>query len=211
MDVARKKRSRRVRQGRDVETDRKGSVGEVLSRLTTGRQGLLIAAVTGALIVIVIVAALQSGPRDPAAFAFEAYQGEDTLGASSLKFQDVLDQGRPVVLNFWGGDCPPCRAEMPAIQSVYERTGNEVLFLGMDVGEYLGLGTRDSAVALLDELGVTYPAGVPLGVDAVRGYSVTSLPMTIFFTSNGEPLTNWPGAINEDQLADIVERLRNAS
>ena len=93
----------------------------------------------------------------------------------------------------------------------YIGAGDEVLFLGMDVGEYLGLGTRDSARALLEELGVTYPAGVPLGVDAVRGYSVTSLPMTIFFTSYGEPLTNWPGAINEDQLAEIVERLQDAS
>ena len=209
--MARRKRTRRVRHGPEIKAGLRDSVSEVLARLTTGRQGLMIAAATGALVIIVIVAALQSGPGDPAAFAFEAYQGEDVLGASSLKFQDILDQGRPVVLNFWGGDCPPCRAEMPAIQRVYEQTGDEVLFLGMDVGEYLGLGTRNSAWALLDELGVTYPAGVPLGVDAVRGYSVTSLPMTIFFTSDGEPLTNWPGAINEDQLAEIVSRLQNPS
>ena len=35
--------------------------------------------------------------------------------------------------------------------------------------------------------------------------------MTIFLTSHGVQLTNWPGAIDESRLADIVERLHNAS
>ena len=29
-------------------------------------------------------------------------------------------KGKPIFLNFWGSWCPPCRAEFPTIQSLYE-------------------------------------------------------------------------------------------
>lgn len=37
--------------------------------------------------------------------------------------------GQPVWLNFWGSWCPPCRAEMPDIQTAYEELGPKGLTL----------------------------------------------------------------------------------
>src|SRR5215204_4518227 len=38
-------------------------------------------------------------------------------------------RGQPVWLNFWGAWCPPCRAEMPDIQTAYETLGPQGLTL----------------------------------------------------------------------------------
>jgi thiol-disulfide isomerase/thioredoxin len=37
-----------------------------------------------------------------------------------------------VALNFWAGQCPPCRAEMPAFQRVYDRHSDDFLLVGVD-------------------------------------------------------------------------------
>ena len=39
-------------------------------------------------------------------FPIFVYQGEDVLGGSDLTLNQLLDQGKPVVLNFWAGLCP---------------------------------------------------------------------------------------------------------
>ena len=65
-------------------------------------------------------------------FDFTLYQGEGDLGATELSMSDL--QGKPVVLNFWAGLCPPCRAEMPDFQAFSDDNRDSVLVLGIDVG-----------------------------------------------------------------------------
>ena len=69
-------------------------------------------------------AAVSTEPN-PNDFAFTLYQGQEELGAESLNFSDL--QGKPVVLNFWAGLCPPCRAEMPEFQEFYEDYNDRVV------------------------------------------------------------------------------------
>lgn len=59
-------------------------------------------------------------------FSFTLFQGESRLGAEKLNMDQVL--GKPIVLNFWAGQCPPCRAEMPDLQEFYEGSKDEVTF-----------------------------------------------------------------------------------
>ena len=149
--------------------------------------------------------------RNASRFQIDVYQGEEVLGGSSVRFSDVLAQQKPVVLNFWGGSCPPCRFEMPDIQRVYERRHPDVVFLGLDVGSYLGLGTRSTALSLLDQLGITYPAGTPLNRSPLASNLIRSLPVTLFFDRQGRRVRRWDGAITEDQLDTIVGELLNQS
>ncbi len=142
-------------------------------------------------------------------FEFSVYQGEDVLGGTEVNFQDLLGS-KPVVLNFWAGTCPPCEREMPALQRVYDKHGDEIIFLGLDVGVFTGLGTRSSALALLERLDITYPAGAPPDRAAVANYTVVSMPTTVFFGADGDVFQRWDGAIEEGQMNDIVEAMLDA-
>ena len=152
-----------------------------------------------------------SGAGAASNFSFKVYQGEEALGGSTVKFSSLLGTGQLVVLNFWGGDCPPCRAEMPALQRVYDAHKDEMLLVGLDVGRFLGLGTQREALALLEELDITYPAGTPPNAAALNNYAISGLPATVFFGRDGEVARIWAGAIREDQMESIVGGLLEGS
>ena len=60
---------------------------------------------------------------------------EAKLLDSSKKVQVGSGTGKVTIINFWASWCAPCRAEMPAIQSYYDKhksQGLEVLAISMD-------------------------------------------------------------------------------
>ncbi len=134
-------------------------------------------------------------------FHVTLFQGEDVLGASEINIHD-LPQGKPVVLNFWAGLCPPCRAEMPDLQKFSDEFGDRLTLLGVDLGQFTGLGTQQDAIDLLEELGVTYPTGFTNDSNVIKDYRVFGLPATVFIDSNGEIFKNWGGALNLEVLRD---------
>lgn len=167
----------------------------------------------GAIVVLLLgfgIFQVFTGAGSVSAFNVSLYQGQEILGGDDINFADLLDDGKPVVLNFWGGDCPPCRAEMPAFQNVFENHEGELTFLGVDVGTFFGLGTRQEAIDLLNELNITYPAGSS-NRSPVVNYSVTALPTTIFFGANGEVFDRASGALNESRMESIVSGMLGPS
>ncbi len=148
-----------------------------------------------------------AAPADVKSFALVAYQGEAILGGQEITFERVFEHGKPVVLNFWAGDCPPCRAEMPAFQRVADEFEGKVRFVGVDVGTFTGLGSHDSGRRLLAELGIHYPAAYATDATALRHYNVRSMPTTVFFDARGHVVDQVPGMVLESQLRSVVGRL----
>ncbi len=147
----------------------------------------------------------------PFDFDVEVYQREDILGGQNLMFSEIVAQGKPVVLNAWAGLCPPCRAEMPELQAVFEEFGEQMILFGLDLGPFTGLGNRDDAVDLIEEIGVTYAAGNTTQAQVVPKYKILGMPSTYFIKPNGEVLRNWTGAINTSKLRELVTELIAAS
>ena len=141
--------------------------------------------------------------QNPNDFTFTLYQGQEHLGAESLNFSDL--QGKPVILNFWAGLCPPCRAEMPEFQEFYDEYQDRVVLLGIDVGQFTALGNREDAQALLQGLGVTYPTGFTEDPAIMRNFKVLGMPTTVFVDSDGKIFRSWTGALNLERLSEITD------
>ncbi len=159
--------------------------------------------------LLLAIAACSSGEtveRPPAPdFEFTLYQGEGELGATELSMSDL--QGKPVVLNFWAGLCPPCRAEMPDFQVFSDDNRDSVLVLGIDVGQFTNLGSQEDARILLSDLGISYPAGYTTDGTIMRRYEVLGMPTTVFINSRGEIFRLWGGILDHEVLQDITNEM----
>jgi thiol-disulfide isomerase/thioredoxin len=148
--------------------------------------------------------ASSSGPKD---FRIVAYQGESVLGGKETTFAQVFQQKKPVVLNFWAGQCPPCRAEMPEFQKVADELQGQVIFVGIDVGPFTGLGSHDDAQRLLSEVGVQYPAAYAVDNSALAPYGVKAMPTTVYLSADGKIQATTNGIVREEQLRTQIDRL----
>lgn len=129
---------------------------------------------------------------------FEAplLEGEGNLALSDLA-------GKPVVLNFWASWCGPCRDEAPWFKAAYERFGDRVHFLGVDIND-----ARSEAIAFVDEYGIEYPSVRDLDGGIKADYGLTGQPETFFIDAEGRIVEHVPGAVpNEAALMDLLERL----
>ena len=138
-------------------------------------------------------------------FPIVFYQGQDVVGGENLALSDL--RGQPVVLNFWAGLCPPCRAEMPEFQHFADDYAGRALVVGVDLGQFFSLGSQEDAMKLLNELEVSYPAGYTADTDVVRELGVLGLPATFFVNSDGSLHRKWQGVLNTEKLTEITDEM----
>jgi len=186
-------------------------------------RAIVIGVATLALVAIVATVALGVGsttrsgpsaaPRPAAApdFAMVAYQGQAVLGGDDLRLSELIGTGTPTVVNFWASACPPCREEMPGFQRVYDELGTRFTLVGVDVGPFVGLGTRAGAEAFLADYGIDYPAAYAVDDASVRAYDIFSMPMTLFFDGTGRIVGRHTGYLSEARFRDAIDGLLAAS
>ena len=148
-----------------------------------------------------------AGPTADTIYDFDVhyYQGQDAVGGESLALSEL--RGTPVVLNFWAGLCPPCRAEMPEFQHFADEYDGRALVVGVDLGQFFSLGSQDDAIELLNDLEVSYPAGYTDDANVVRELGVLGLPATFFVAADGSLHRKWQGVLNGDKLAEITDEM----
>ncbi len=139
-------------------------------------------------------------------FRIVAYQGEAILGSKETTFDRVFEQAKPVVLNFWAGNCPSCQVEMPAFERVSTEFAGRVIVVGIDVGPFTGLGTHEDAVKLYTRLGIHYPLAYAVDASPLQLYGVQGMPTTVFLTANGQVVDRVTGILSEDQLRSEIQQ-----
>lgn len=103
------------------------------------------------------------------------------LDGGAVRLSDL--RGQIVVLNVWASWCPPCRAEMPALQRLHAQRaaqGVVVLALNSTVQD-----TEADARAFAAELALTFPIALDPSGEATRAYQVRALPSTFFIDRQG--------------------------
>jgi len=92
-------------------------------------------------------------------------------------------RGQAVVLNLWATWCPPCRAEMPTLQKLYEeyrQKGLVVLAINSTVQD-----TAAAIPAFVEQYGLTFPILLDEKGEASRAYQLRSLPSSYFIGRDG--------------------------
>jgi len=172
--------------------------------VVVSRAGSSASAATSAVPVVIPTAGSSASALPD--FPLTLYQGKELLGASDLQFASLLGK-KPIVLNYWASACPPCAAEMPEFEKVWGKYKDKVLFVGLDVGRFAGLGGPETSKKELRQLGITYPAGPAPDIETVEKLGLRALPSTDFITPKGRVYKKWVGILNAAKLTELVEAL----
>ncbi len=123
-------------------------------------------------------------------------------------------KGKIIFLNFWATWCPPCRAEMPEIQEIYEEYGenqSDVVVLGVASPDTGREGNVESIAAFLEENNYTYPVVMDTGGSLAYYYGISAYPTTFMIDSSGNVYGYVTGQITKDIMQSIIEQTRDAS
>ena len=128
----------------------------------------------------------------------------DLLGGGTVSLSEL--RGKVVVVNLWASWCPPCRAEMPALQRVYEADrarGLEILAVNTTFQD-----SEADAAQFVSEFGLTFPVALDRAGEVSRRYLLRALPTTFFIDRGGvirEVILGGP--MSETTIQTTVEEL----
>jgi peroxiredoxin len=106
-------------------------------------------------------------------FTLETHAG-DSVSLAELR-------GQVVLVNFWATWCPPCRAEMPAIQQVYQAYRDQgFTVLAVDVQE-----NQAQVAAFVAERELSFPVLMDADGSVSARYQVRAMPSTFFVDQEG--------------------------
>ena len=119
-------------------------------------------------------------------------------------------KGKTIFLNFWATWCPPCRAEMPDIQKVYETYSTEgddaLIVLGVAAPGYGNEKDEEGIKNFLKENGYTYPVLMDTDAELFEAYGIYSYPTTFMIDRDGNVFGYASGQLSEDTMKSIIEQ-----
>lgn len=119
-------------------------------------------------------------------------------------------KGKTVFLNFWATWCPPCRAEMPDIQKLYETYDMEgedaLIVLGVASPGYGNEKSEEGIKEFLEENGYTYPVLMDTTGEVFAEYGIYSYPTTFMIDRDGNVFGYASGQLNEDMMKNIIDQ-----
>ncbi|MDR1307368.1 MAG: TlpA family protein disulfide reductase [Treponema sp.] len=125
-------------------------------------------------------------PVDPEAFSLALLNG----GRAELSAY----KGKVVLLNFWATWCPPCRAEMPSMETVYKRFKDQGL-------EILAVDCAEEKAAVEQFMGknkYSYPVLLDTDGTVSSLYGIEAIPTTFILNREGKIIARIVGSLRWD-------------
>ena len=122
--------------------------------------------------------------------------------------------GKTVFLNFWATWCGPCKSEMPEIQALYEKYGEnqgDLIVLGVanpktEDAPYNQDVTQAEVEQFLEDNGYTFPVVMDTTGEIFYYYGITAFPTTFMIGADGNVFGYVPGALTGDMMESIVQQ-----
>ncbi|MCK5782777.1 MAG: TlpA family protein disulfide reductase [Flavobacteriales bacterium] len=111
-------------------------------------------------------------------------------------------KGKVILINHWATWCPPCIAEMPSFQKLYDDYGDKVVFI------FITNDNKSKTDAFLKKKDLTLPVYQQVSKAPAKLFT-NSLPTTFLVDQNGKILINETGASdwNSKSMREILDKL----
>jgi thiol-disulfide isomerase/thioredoxin len=141
------------------------------------------------------------GGSDTEATLTKATKAPDTaltrFDGSTVTLSDF--RGQKLLVNFFASSCIPCKKEMPALQRVHQRLGDDVTFIGIAVQD-----DPEAAQELIDKTGVSYDLAQDRTGTLLRKIGGVGLPTTVFVGGDGTILERHTGELSEQEITQKI-------
>lgn len=94
------------------------------------------------------------------------------------KFLDIINQDKPVLIDFFAEWCGPCKTMSPILKQVKDNLGNNISVIKVDVDKNQSLASR---------------------------YQVRGVPTLMLF-KNGKQLWRQSGVLSSDEIIKIINK-----
>ncbi|WP_068775361.1 thiol-disulfide oxidoreductase ResA [Paenibacillus sp. FJAT-26967] len=123
------------------------------------------------------------------------------LDNKTYKLSDYA--GKAVLINFWGTFCPPCKKEMPALQSQYNLSKDKnVEFLEVNLD-----ASRVTVQSFIDQYNLTLPILLDSEHVVRKQYGVVEYPTTLFIKPDGTIMKIHKGEMDEPFIENMLKKL----
>ena len=123
------------------------------------------------------------------------------LNGKELSLSDL--KGKKVFLNFWATWCPPCKAEMPEIEKLYQETkDSDLVIVAVEIGEPL-----DTVKSFIDSNKYNFKVLLDSDQSVSSKYGITSIPTSYFIDTDGNIISKRVGAMNIDEMKTYIKTL----
>ncbi|MFD2759405.1 TlpA family protein disulfide reductase [Lentibacillus juripiscarius] len=124
-----------------------------------------------------------------------------TLEGETVRLSDY--RGERVIVNFWATWCPPCRAEIPDFQKLYDNKDVEILAVDLTETEE----SIEDVRAFVKEYDMTFPVLTDENSDVANTYQVMAYPTSYMIDSSGHIQYRAMGAMNYDLMVQELEKI----
>jgi len=143
--------------------------------------------------LVIVFMALAQSPAQDYAFSTTTTKGEPV---------SLVDyKGHVVMLNFWATWCPPCRAEMPMIETAYKHYKDQ----GFVVLAVNNAERSDQVSSFADQYKLTFPILLDYSADIQQQFAIKGYPTSLFLDAKGKVYATHQGGVTADQLANYIE------
>jgi thiol-disulfide isomerase/thioredoxin len=123
------------------------------------------------------------------------------LSGKHVSLNDYL--GKVILVNLWATWCPPCREEMPTLETFFEKhKQDDFVLIAIDQEE-----TLDVVTPFVKEFGLTFPVWLDINYLAEREFNTANLPSSYVIDRNGRVRLMWIGGISRSNLEKFVTKM----
>ena len=173
---------------------------ELFSRDRNIPKGLLILAPAVAFLIVLGIGTYKRTDVPVAGDKVPNFTAPLLVGEGELTLRDL--EGKPVVLNFWASWCAPCEDEAPLFKEAYDRFGDRITFLGVDIRD-----ARSDALEFVEEHDLEFASVRDEGMRVYADYGLTGQPETFFIDADGILVEHVAGPVDEESLFRALDIL----